>query len=69
MIGASGCKGSDCCKTSYMEKNPTGSWQNVYTETCGRLTVLAMKQLNGNLRAFVEFWAGEKLVSRSDGKL
>lgn len=29
--------------------------------------VLTMEQLTENVRVFVEYWAGEKLLSRRDG--
>lgn len=40
--------------------------QELYTDTYGRLMVLPIKQLTGNLRAFLGSWVGEQLESRPD---
>lgn len=53
----------------YKEGDLGRHWQRKYTDVSGRLLLLKMEQLSGNVHVFLEYWAGKELVSRADGNV
>lgn len=47
----------------------SGYLQKLYTDKCCRIVKLVIKNLAGNVRVFVECWAQDESVGRSNGKV